>query len=418
MSNALAIAATTAVMRQMLQRRFDTANLAAVLGQVTVSALPPDRIVTGTQETSTLNVFLYQVTPNPGWRNVELASRDASGARLTRQPLALDLHYMLSAYGQQDLHAEIILGFGLQVLHEFPVLTRELIQQVFSGNLSNLMALLATSGLAQQEELIKITPQLLTTEELSKLWTGFQDRYRPTAAFLATVVLIRTDEAVPSGPPVRKPLVVVQPLLKPTITSVEPQMVPTGAHMQVALRGEQLLAPGAQVVINGPPGVDPDVGSTPTQVSVTLPADTAAGLATVRIVQPVVLGEPGLPHNGVESNIALLMVQPAIRNKAGTSDPDVTFSAGAATVVVDPPVGRKQQAVLLLNQIGPPPRLSFSLAANSRDQDPNPTTNTLVFARAGVPSADYLMRVQVDGAESPLAVDANGTYAGPRVHMP
>ncbi len=418
MSNALAIAATTAVMRQILQTRFNTSNLAPVLGTVNVSALPPDRIVTGTQETSTLNLFLYQVTPNPGWRNVELPSHDSTGNRLTNQPLALDLHYMLSAYGNQDLHAEIILGFGLQVLHEFPVLTRDAIQQVFSGALSQIMALLSTSGLAQQEELVKITPQLLTTEELSKLWTGFQDRYRTTAAFMATVVLIRTDSLLPTGPPVRKPLLSVQPLSNPEIVSVEPPVVPTSPLMRVILHGQELLAPSAQVQFGALPPVTPDVGSTPTRLSVTLPAGLPAGPTVVRVLQNVLLGEPSVPHSGFESNAAVVLIQPVIKKVLPANNPDITFAAGTATVKVDPPVARHQQVVLLLNEIGPPPHLSFALPANSRDLDPNPTTDTVVFPRTLVPSSDYLVRVRVDGAESALDTSAGGTYVGPRVHVP
>ena len=58
-------------------------------------------------ENTQLNLFLHQVTPNSGWRNERLPSRDADGSRLTNAPLGLDLHYLISAYGAEDLHAEI-----------------------------------------------------------------------------------------------------------------------------------------------------------------------------------------------------------------------------------------------------------------------------------------------------------------------
>ena len=44
------------------------------------------------------------------------------------QPLALDLHYLLTAYGAEDLHAELLLGYAMQLLHETPVLTRQSIR--------------------------------------------------------------------------------------------------------------------------------------------------------------------------------------------------------------------------------------------------------------------------------------------------
>ena len=81
MSNALAIAGVTAVLRDLLNDGFINHNVSGVLGStVTVSALPPDRLMpaNGTENTQ-LNLFLHQVTPNQGWRNDRLPSRDGSG---------------------------------------------------------------------------------------------------------------------------------------------------------------------------------------------------------------------------------------------------------------------------------------------------------------------------------------------------
>ena len=81
MSNALAIASVTAVLKDILNNGVIDNQLSGVVGDVTVSALPPDRVlVERPPETSRLNLFLYQVTPNQGWRNVALPSRDASGS--------------------------------------------------------------------------------------------------------------------------------------------------------------------------------------------------------------------------------------------------------------------------------------------------------------------------------------------------
>ena len=131
MSTALAIAGVSAVLRDLLNDGLVNGNVSGVLGSsVTVSLLAPDRVVpTGGTEASQLNLFLYGVTPNAGWRNEALPSRDGAGrARLSNPPLALDLHYLLSAYSAGDLHAEILLGYAMQLLHEMPVLTREAIR--------------------------------------------------------------------------------------------------------------------------------------------------------------------------------------------------------------------------------------------------------------------------------------------------
>ena len=116
MSSALAIAGVTAVLRDLLNDGLINHNVSGLLGStVTVSAVPPDRVVpaNGTESTQ-LNLFLHQVTFNTGWRNHALPSRDGSGTqRLSNPPLALDLHYLVSAYSAEELGSEILLGYAI-----------------------------------------------------------------------------------------------------------------------------------------------------------------------------------------------------------------------------------------------------------------------------------------------------------------
>ena len=204
MSTALAIAGVTAVLRDRLNDGMVNHNVAGVLGStVSVTALPPDRVLPAEgAEATQLNLFLYQVSPNIGWRNEALPSRDASGRhRLTNAPLALDLHYLISAYGNMDLHAEILLGYAMQLMHEYPVLTREMIRTALNpspdigSDLPPALQALADCGLADQLEQVKISPQFLNSEELTKLWTATQSHYRPSAAYQVSVVLIEAQHS-------------------------------------------------------------------------------------------------------------------------------------------------------------------------------------------------------------------------------
>src|SRR5688500_3743862 len=105
MSTALAIASVTAVLKSLLENRLMELGAPASVGDVTVTALPPDRITTGTDERSQLNLFLYRVSPNTRWRRAESngssnghakkeAAGDAEPAASAPTPLALDLHYL------------------------------------------------------------------------------------------------------------------------------------------------------------------------------------------------------------------------------------------------------------------------------------------------------------------------------------
>ena len=218
MSSPLAIAAVTGAMKNMLM----TAVNQAGIGTVDVTTKSPDRAV-NTSESAKLNLFMYRVAPNQGWSNTQLPSRNDRGERLTNPYLALDLFYVLSAYEQKDYDAEILLGYGMQVLHETPVLTR----QALRDSLQSLPAPLDTSDIPDQVEMIKITMLPLTLDELAKLWSAFQTNFRPSAVYHVSVVLLDSKK------PARSPL--------PVLARGEPNTT-TGRDQGVALQ-PNLLPP-------------------------------------------------------------------------------------------------------------------------------------------------------------------------------
>ena len=106
MSNALAIASVTAVLKTLLADGLKAFKVGDIVGgDVTVSSVPPDRIdiSSGQQDPTQLNLFLHQTTYNPGWRNVGLPTRNSNGDRVDDNPLALNLHYLLTSYRKQRL---------------------------------------------------------------------------------------------------------------------------------------------------------------------------------------------------------------------------------------------------------------------------------------------------------------------------
>ncbi|WP_313341546.1 DUF4255 domain-containing protein [Stenotrophomonas sp.] len=200
MSNALAIAAVTAALKNLVDRHLDGLDLSA-LGSVSVGAMALDRVLTGDNEPNQINLFLYQVSANSGWRNVGLASRDGAGQRTANPPLALDLHYLLTAFGSQELNRDALLGLGMQALHETPLLDRARLRALLAPPALPFGSFSAES-LADQVEWLKITPQYLGAEELSKLWTAAQARFRASMAYQVSVVLIQSDANVRAALPV------------------------------------------------------------------------------------------------------------------------------------------------------------------------------------------------------------------------
>jgi hypothetical protein len=190
MGSALALASVTAVLKDLLENGLARENVTAEIGVDTpVSALSPDRVMSGADEKAQLNLFLYLVTPSS-----PLGLRREGNAR----PLALQLHYLLTAYGAQDFQAEILLGHAIQLLHGTPVVERDRIRKTIAS-LSHSknqrvvpapLAALAASDLADRVARIEISPEFLGGEEMTKLWSVIQAKYRPSAAYRVSTVMI------------------------------------------------------------------------------------------------------------------------------------------------------------------------------------------------------------------------------------
>lgn len=195
MSSPLSIASVTSVIKSVLENGLVMHGATAVVGELAVTALPPDRITTGSDERSQLNIYLYRITPNTAWRAIPAAS----GGRSV--PLSLDLHYLLTAYGERDYHAETLLGSAMELLHETPVLTRETIaptlaaQAARGGSGAQIFA-----DVIDSIDRITLSPEFLSMEDLTKLWSALQARYRLSATYQASVLMRAAPDVVVSAP--------------------------------------------------------------------------------------------------------------------------------------------------------------------------------------------------------------------------
>ena len=416
MSTALAVAGVTAVLRNMLDAWLTQQNANAALGgsSADVTAVAPDTIeLTGANATPRLNLFLHQVSPNGGWRNVDLPSHDGRGRPFASPPLALDLHYLLTAYGPEELQSEVLLGYGMQLLHEVPVLDRREIEDRLPNDLK-------ASQLGRQVEMIKVTPESISTEELSKLWAALQAHYRPTAAYHVSVVLIESTAAGAAALPVlsrgavdpvtnRERGIVAEPSLVaalPGITAVQPPDARTGALLgdTVTVVGHHLDGSDRAVrLTDQQQGVDREVpalsGAESGSLRFTVP-NTPAQLPVGTYALRALVRRPGEATRR-ESNRLSLTILPAItsalpitvaRDAQGTADIPLT---------VRPQVRPYQRASLVLG--------SLEILAEAH---PTPTAS-LTFRAANAPVGSHLVRVRVDGIDSVL-ID---TSASPPVFL-
>ena len=439
MSNVLAIAAVTQLLKDLLNDALVNGDISTALGaDFLVTALPPDRVVSDNGDQATqLNVFLYGVTPNAALRNDDLPTRGVDGSLKRRPRLALDLHYILTAVSAEELHAEILLGYAMQLFHERPILGRELIRAALQAAVIDQILPqgfdpVRASELADQVELLKITPRSLSMDDMSKLWTAFQTSYRTTVAYDVSLVLIERELPVRAALPVlsrgglvdpltgRDPGVLLRPGLlgpAPVVTSV----LPADGHPVMRLGGAVVIGgfqldggAGAEVTVRfaetGGAAVlamAPETPAAPNRLLVRLPAATslppaspAAGTATDpaswrvgSYVVDVRVRQPG--GREVVSNALPLALAPASAASVAAAAAGVDL-----TMTCAPPIRPGQSLAMLAGQamaVLPSPVAPLAGA----------TANFTGLA----PGSRVPVRLRVDGIDSPV-IDLTTTPPG------
>ena len=193
MSNSLAIAtvsaALAAVITKSIQEVVSGANVVIGRPQATPSA----------EAAHSVQLCLYQVSPNAALRNADLPTRDSAGKLRQKPQVALDLHYLLAFNGdEKEFEPQRMLGAVVRDLHANPILSADILSDAIAS-----WPVLSGSNLDKAIEQIKLTHLALSLEELSKLWSVFfQTPYALSIAYHASVVLIEAEENAALAPPV------------------------------------------------------------------------------------------------------------------------------------------------------------------------------------------------------------------------
>lgn len=413
MSNHLAIATVTGALNYRLSK---IASAALPSASVNVTNLRPNA-PSGLPPTG-VNIFLYQVTPNVAQRNSDLVTRRSDGTLLKKPTAALDLHYMLSFYGDESQwEPQILLGAVVRAMHAQPSIDSATITAMLGDPLYN--ALLLTN-LMEAPDPVRFTATALTFEEMSKLWGIFyQIPYVLSIAYAASVVLIESDDLPKTTLPVREYQVGAIPFQKPVLekaaSSSNPiaPLVPTD---QLVLTGSSLFGgTSREVLIDGAAATvasATSISPTQDQYIVTLPSSIAAGVHAVQLIEHV----PVTPTwaSVVESNLLTFAVAPVVSSASSTTTATSTDITVDVAANVTPAIGPKQRLQIALAQIASAGGPSYFLEAKIGG------TPNVVEARLTSPVPNppilpgtYVIRVFVEGVPSPL--DPTTPYSTPNV---
>jgi hypothetical protein len=386
MSNNAAIAAVTATLTKMIQ---EAIAADPVVSSGTVTARPPDRARQGAL-VNQINLFLYRTSIDAAWRNQDPPS--ARPGESAQPPLPLVLSYLITAYGEDDdeILAHRLLGIAMGVLNDQPVLSRSLIARALP---------LPGSGLENQVDRVRVTPDPQNQDEISRMWTTFNIGYRLSVFYHASVVLIDSTRHGVAAPPVLMrgrddtgPVVVASlyPQLQLAVPPNRQPAVQPGDVLTVT--GSQLTAV-TSVQVSHPLAAQPltlqPLSRTASELTVQLPqpaqlpAGIAAVTATFDAVQDQDAGAVTLSSNAVPVALAPQLVSNAplwVKLVQGGPTP--------LTVNCSPAV-QPQQTIALV--VGSRLVLAEPVAA---------ATSQLSFSLQDFTTGKYLLRVRIDQTDS------------------
>jgi hypothetical protein len=199
-----------------------------------------------------------------------------------------------------------------------------------------------------------------------------------------------------------------QPVIEQVI-SLEGAGRPIVAGTTLVVRGRNLLGDVTTVAIEGEEVGPSDILELHDQEIKfrLLSPPNRAGLLGLQVIHKRMMGSPPTPHQGDESNLAAFVLRPTI-----------SVDEARKVVHVSPAVGKDQRLVLHLNEMPPGASQTLPLRARSFLM---PSRNAAIL-EIPIPvddlwTGDYLVRVEVDGAESVLYADDAGNYVRPKVSI-
>jgi hypothetical protein len=401
MSNFQAVATVTAALRQRLLE-----TVMADVPSATVTTLRPSDPGTNGIPTIGVNLFLFAVHISAAHRNRDLPVRSGGGVTVQTPVIPLELDYLVSFYGDANGAAHQLVGSVMRSLYARPILTSAMIAAVEGG------AGRLASGLADQADPVRFTPLTLPIEEIAKLWTVFfQSSYALSVAFRASPVMVAADQPVSEAPPVTTPQLAAFALTSPKIASIVPQGGQPGGPITsgagVVVSGSGFDPATAQVLIAGAPVSSS--AATPTSLTLTLPTTLSAGATTLQIRQSVAVGTPPVLRPAAASPVATFLLHPTIAKTGGAFSIAVSNLSGSGaaprsatvTIVLTPPVKAGQRASLSLLDLTGATQYVFNAP------DLTATVSSVAFAVSGIAAGTYVATVGVDGAYTPVVIDAS-----------
>lgn len=318
----------------------------------------------------------------------------------------------MSFYGKdEEWEAQRLMGIAVSTIVDNPILNSGTIADTINRPENSV---LANSTLGQQVERVTVSPSNMTAEDLSKIWSVFlQTPHVLSFAFGASAVKIEGNKQIGRALPVRSIgfyTTSSQPIIEQVISEAGAKQ-PIVADSNLIIRGKQLQGEQTQIKIGESILTPPSVSASEISLNLSLlsteEADSLrAGIQSLQVLHSIPKLTQLEPDRAISSNVMPFVLCPTVEGEVEIldiwSNEDDLYSA-EVRVQVDLTVGKSQRVLMFLNQVSSNNPTAYIFMAKSRRGN----TDKVTFPILNVEPGEYLVRVQIDGAESPLLVDMN-----------
>lgn len=405
MTNYLAVATVTAALRTIIQT-----GIKEDLPGTTVTSVTPEGL-NNAQKERKINIYLYQVAPIKEFQQENsIPNRHRYNGRTNQKSLQLNLYYLITFYGNElELEPQQLLGSTIRTLLDQSILERDAIQETIARS-----DFLANSTLVNQVNKISFSMNSMTPEELTRIWsTLFRSPYSLSIAYVGKAVLIEGAKSGKTALPVRNVLMnaAIKQLVIEEINSSTGKNQPITTKSNLTILGQNLSAPYTEVRIGNIKVIPQEVKNKIVEWNLSQMdkgelKKLNPGIQSLQIVHSERKHSIIDPIRYIESNAMPLVLCPIVTEKNIKLDKvraswNQSYSAEITIIIEDLTVDREQRVSLLMNEISNTNPEAYVFPAKPRKTE----TELLNFFVRDVKAGEYLIRVQIDGAESSLEID-------------
>lgn len=157
------------------------------VGNVTVSAQPPDLIKISQASSNIVGFYLYHVAEDPHFRNLAPTGVDSGPVRYS--PMGLVLHYQLTAHAEATengtLQEQTMMGLAIKALHDHPLI----------DNTTEVNGIKIVKPLTAEFDIpLRISLMPLPYNEAVSYWTAGSTPLRLAAYYEVSVALLEPEE--------------------------------------------------------------------------------------------------------------------------------------------------------------------------------------------------------------------------------